>query len=69
MSEHSVEKDTTEPSVEWMLDRLTNYAYDGGLNGTCYECPFASVPLDRLRHVHAADAEAEVQHLLQIFAR
>lgn len=31
--------------LPYMVDRLTNHSYDGGLHGTCYECPFASVPL------------------------
>jgi hypothetical protein len=40
--------------VEWInellkrLSRLWNYSYfGGGPNGTCYECPYASPPLER----------------------
>lgn len=33
-----------------LLDRIrqtTDHAYHGGVNGTCYECPYASKPLER----------------------
>lgn len=30
-----------------LLRRLAVPTYDGGVNGTCYECPFASPPLER----------------------
>jgi hypothetical protein len=32
--------------VDKLVDRLGNHSYDGGLNGTCYQCVFASPPLD-----------------------
>jgi hypothetical protein len=32
--------------VRLALERLGNHDYSGGVNGTCYECPFATVPLD-----------------------
>lgn len=34
--------------VTVVLKRLAEgHSYDAGVNGTCYECPFASVPLER----------------------
>lgn len=34
--------------VRTVLQRigLNDYSYSGGVNGTCYDCPFASEPLD-----------------------
>jgi hypothetical protein len=37
--------DPSSATVSWMLNRLTDASYEGGYNGTCYECPFASPPL------------------------
>ena len=31
--------------ISVLLDRIGNHTYEGGVNGTCYQCPFASVPL------------------------
>lgn len=30
-----------------LLRRVFDMDYGGGVNGTCYECPFASEPLER----------------------
>lgn len=35
------------PPLQWMVNRLVNMTYEGGYNGTCYQCPFATEPLDR----------------------
>jgi hypothetical protein len=32
--------------LKWATRRLVSHDYGGGLHGTCYQCPFASAPLD-----------------------
>jgi hypothetical protein len=34
-------------TLEEKITRLVTYGYDGGVNGTCYLCPYASPPLRR----------------------
>lgn len=38
---------TSEPDLQWVIQRLSSQDYAAGLHGTCYECPFASDPLGR----------------------
>jgi hypothetical protein len=50
----------TDPAdqLRWGISRLASHTYDGGLHGTCYECPFASPPL----RVDGSEAEWSEVH-------
>lgn len=37
--------------VRQLLAKVGDHTYEGGVHGTCYECPFASPPLDNLGNV------------------
>lgn len=37
-----------QPEEAWNpLVRIFQHTYEGGVNGTCYECPYASKPLEK----------------------
>jgi len=40
-------------TIPILVSRLGVHSYEGGVNGTCYQCPFASAPLDRSGRVAA----------------